>query len=87
MMKFNKNRIEKTMKNLERLRYNGMKIPQIINAIRIFILRRLNILRMSSIIGGRCRSLQNLMYGIARVQWARLPEGSLVLRSTEIHAK
>jgi hypothetical protein len=40
-MKFNKYRIEKTMKILERLRYSGLKITQIIDAVRRFILPRL----------------------------------------------
>jgi hypothetical protein len=48
-MKFNKSRIEKTMKILERLRYSGLKIPKIIDAIRIFILPRLDYTMMNSI--------------------------------------
>jgi hypothetical protein len=50
-MKFNKSRIEKTMKILERLRYSGLKIPQIIDAIRRFILPRLDYVLMNSILG------------------------------------
>jgi hypothetical protein len=49
-MKLNKFRIEKTMKILERLRYSGLKIPQIIDAIRRFILPRLDYTIMNSII-------------------------------------
>jgi tRNA A-37 threonylcarbamoyl transferase component Bud32 len=50
-MKFNKNRIEKTMKILERLRYSGLKIPQIIDAVRRFVLPRLDYTMMNSITG------------------------------------
>jgi hypothetical protein len=53
-MKFNKYRIEKTMKILERLRYSGLKIPQLIHEIRRFILPRLYYTMMNSI-----RGLQN----------------------------
>jgi hypothetical protein len=50
-MKFNKYRIEKTMIILERLRYSGLKIPQIIDSIRRFILPMLDYTMMNSIIG------------------------------------
>jgi hypothetical protein len=50
-MKFNKCRIEKTMKILERLRYNGLKITQIIDVIRRFILLRLDYTLINSIMG------------------------------------
>jgi hypothetical protein len=50
-LKFNKNRIEKTMNILERLRYSGLKIPQIIDAIRRFVLPRLDYTIMNSIMG------------------------------------
>jgi hypothetical protein len=39
------------MKILERLRYRGLKIPQIIDAIRRFILPRLDYVMMNSIMG------------------------------------
>jgi hypothetical protein len=39
-MKFNRNRIKKTVRILERLRYNGLKIPQVIDAIKRFVLTR-----------------------------------------------
>jgi RIO-like serine/threonine protein kinase len=39
-MKFNRNRIEKTVKILERLRYNGLKIPQVIDVFKRFVLPR-----------------------------------------------
>jgi hypothetical protein len=50
-MKCNKYRIEKTMIILERLRYSGLKISQIIDAIRTFILPRLDYTMVNSIIG------------------------------------
>jgi hypothetical protein len=50
-MKFNKNTIEKTMKILERLIYSGLKISQIIDAIRRFVLSRLDYTMMNSIMG------------------------------------
>jgi hypothetical protein len=50
-MKFNKYRIEKTMKILERSRYSGLKITQIIDAIRRFILPRLDYTMMNSVLG------------------------------------
>jgi hypothetical protein len=50
-MKFNKYRIEKTMMILERLRYSGLKVPQVIDAIRRFILPRLDYTMMNSVIG------------------------------------
>jgi hypothetical protein len=40
-MKFNQCRIEKRMKKLERLRYSGVKIPHIIDAIKSFVQPRL----------------------------------------------
>jgi RIO-like serine/threonine protein kinase len=50
-MKFNKNKIEKTMKILERLRYSGLNIPQIIDAFRRFVLARLDYTMMNNIMG------------------------------------
>jgi hypothetical protein len=38
-MKFNKNRIGKTIKILERLRYRDLKIPQIIDEMKICVLQ------------------------------------------------
>jgi hypothetical protein len=64
-MKFNKNRIEKTMNILERLRYSGLKIPQIIDAIRRFVLPRLDYTTMNSILGIReLRGLDQLIRNI-----------------------
>jgi hypothetical protein len=50
-MKFNKYRIEKTMMILERLRYSGLKVTQVIDAIRRFILPRLDYTMMNSVLG------------------------------------
>jgi hypothetical protein len=70
-MKFNKYRIEKTMKILERLRYSGLKITQIIDAIRRFILPRLDYTMMNTVLGitelskldGFIRNMINEMIG------------------------
>jgi hypothetical protein len=50
-MKFNKYRVEKTMTILEKLIYSGLKVPQIIDAIRRFILPRLDYTMMNSVLG------------------------------------
>jgi hypothetical protein len=50
-MKFNKCEIEKTIVVLERLRYSGLKISQVIDAIRRFILPRSDYTMMNSIKG------------------------------------
>jgi hypothetical protein len=50
-MKFDKNRIEKTMKILERPRCCELKLPQIIDAITRFIQPRLDCTIMNSITG------------------------------------
>jgi hypothetical protein len=50
-MKFNIYRIEKTMMILERLRCSGLKVPQIIDAIRRFILPRLDYTMMNNVMG------------------------------------
>jgi hypothetical protein len=50
-MKINKCRIEKTVKILERLRYSGLEIPQAIDAMKRFVLPRLDYPMMNNVIG------------------------------------
>jgi hypothetical protein len=48
-MKFNRSRIEKAIKILERLRYNVLKILQIIGTIKRFALPRFDYSTMNSV--------------------------------------
>jgi hypothetical protein len=64
-MKFNKCRIEKTTKILERLRYSGLKISQIIDAIERFILPMLDYSMMNSAMG--ITELSNLEISIKNI--------------------
>jgi hypothetical protein len=50
-MKFNRRGIEKTDGFLERLRYSGLEIPQVIDTIKKFVLPRLDYLMMNSVMG------------------------------------
>jgi RIO-like serine/threonine protein kinase len=50
-MKVNRSRIEKRVKILERIRYNGLKIPKVIDAIKRFVLPRLDYPMMNSVMG------------------------------------
>jgi hypothetical protein len=47
-LKFNTNKVDKTMEMIDRVRDSGLKINQVLNAIRTFILPRLDYFMMNS---------------------------------------